>query len=432
MAAEAQRAQRKDGSETCWLTRLARVRRESLVAAVLGCALAAPGCSGARERARAGEAPRVAVTPPPPPPLPAPPATGNPFAGAAFYIDPAYVAKVEATIGAQPARAAQLRKVEASPTAIWIDSVAKVASVARTLDDALAQQQHGGVSVVTVFVLYDLPERDCSAQASSGELSVENGGEARYQREVIEPLAAQFRARPSQRIALVVEPDSLANLATNLGVARCASAAAVYQRSIARALQGLSMPNVWLYLDAAHAGWLGWKRNRAKIAAIYRDVLAEAGGNALVRGFATNVSNYDALHGGDLARLEPSDPCPDELTYVAELGASLAEVGITGKGFLIDTSRNGRSGTRTRSGSWCNIAGSGLGERPQAAPAPGVDAYWWIKPPGDSDGASDPSTPGYDASCGAGSADSLPGAPRAGQWFTAQFLQLVDNATPPL
>src|ERR1019366_10646253 len=110
------------------------------------------------------------------------------------------------------------------------------------------------------------------------------------------------------------------------------------------------MPNVWLYLDAAHAGWLGWKRNRAKIAAIYRDVLADAGGSDRVRGFATNVSNYDALRGGDLARLEPSDPCPDELTYVAELGASLAAGGVTGKGFLIDTSRNVRSGTRTRAG----------------------------------------------------------------------------------
>jgi cellulose 1,4-beta-cellobiosidase len=192
------------------------------------------------------------------------------------------------------------------------------------------------------------------------------------------------------------------------------------------------MPNVWLYLDAAHAGWLGWNRNRAKIAAIYRDVLADAGGNDRIRGFATNVSNYDALRGGDLARLEPSDPCPDELTYVTKLTESLAEVGIRAKGFLVDTSRNGRSGAKTKSGSWCNIAGSGLGERPQASPAPAIDAYWWIKPPGDSDGGSDPGAPGFDASCGDGSPDSLPGAPRAGAWFTEEFLQLVEKATPPL
>jgi cellulose 1,4-beta-cellobiosidase len=349
-----------------------------------------------------------------------------------LYVDPAYASKVESSIRVAPARSSQLRKLESMPTAIWLDSIAAVGGVGRTLDDALARQKQSGKPVVTVLVVYDLPERDCSASASSGELAVAAGGEARYGNEFIEPLAAQLRAHPSQRVVIVVEPDSLANIATNMSVAKCAAADSVYRRSIALAIRRLSMPNVWLYLDAAHAAWLGWARNRAKIAQIYRDVVAQAGGADKIRGFATNVSNYDSLRGGDIARLEPSDPCPDELTYVEKLSASLAEVGIVGKGFLIDTSRNGRAGIKSKSGSWCNVAGAGLGERPQASPVPGVDAYLWIKPPGDSDGGSDPSAPGYDANCGAASADSLPGAPRAGQWFNAQVLQLVDNAQPPL
>jgi cellulose 1,4-beta-cellobiosidase len=361
-----------------------------------------------------------------------PPAQGNPFVGAAFHVDPTYVAKVETTIRAVPARAAQLRKVQAAPTAIWLDSVAKARTASDALDVASAEGAKSGTPVVTVFVLYDLPERDCSATASAGELTLANDGEARYKAEFVDRIAAQFRAHASQRIVAILEPDSLANIATNLKVGRCAAAEGVYRRSIARAVQALSMPNVWLYLDAAHAGWLGWARNRSKIAQIFRDVLQEAGGAEKVRGFATNVSNYDTLHGGDLARLEPSDPCPDELTYVEKLAASLAEVGITGKGFLVDTSRNGRAGIKSKSGTWCNVAGAGLGERPQASPVPGVDAYWWIKPPGDSDGGSDPSAPGYDESCGPNSPDSLRGAPSAGQWFSAQLLQLVDNATPPL
>jgi len=393
------------------------VRLRSLTAAI-ACAAAA-GCAGA---------PPLASAPVPP----APPAQGNPFDGADFYVDPAYTSQVESTIRVNPARAAQLRKLESMPTAIWLDSIAAVGGVARTLDAALARAKTTGKPVVTVLVAYDLPERDCSASASSGELALATGGEARYEREFIEPLAAQLRAHPSQRVVIVVEPDSLANIATNVNIPKCAAADSVYRRSIALAVRRLSMPNVWLYLDAAHAAWLGWARNRAKIAQIYRDVLAQAGGADKIRGFATNVSNYDTLKGGDIARLEPSDPCPDELTYVEKLAASLAEVGIVGKGFLIDTSRNGRAGIKSKSGSWCNVAGAGLGERPQASPVPGVDAYLWIKPPGASDGASDPSAPGYDANCGAGSADSLPGAPRAGQWFDAQLLQLVDNAQPPL
>ncbi len=365
-------------------------------------------------------------------PAAAAPAQGNPFEGADFYVDPAYAAEIEATIPVAPERAAQLRRLESLPTAIWLDSIAAVGGVARTLDDALSRQKQSGRPVVTVLVVYDLPERDCAASASSGELALAAGGEARYAAEFIDPLAAQLRTHASQRVVIVVEPDSLANIATNTSIAKCAAADGVYRRSIALAVHRLSMPNVWLYLDAAHAAWLGWARNRAKIAQIYRDVLTQAGGADKIRGFATNVSNYDTLRGGDIARLEPSDPCPDELTYVEKLGASLAEVGIVGKGFLVDTSRNGRAGIKSKSASWCNVAGAGLGERPQSSPVPGVDAYWWIKPPGDSDGGSDPSAPGYDPNCGADSPDSLRGAPRAGHWFAAQLLQLVDNAAPPV
>ena len=389
------------------------------LATALACAMAA-GCSGAPSRAG------VPTQPPAPP---AQPAQGNPFDGADFYVDPAYSAQVESTVRATPARSAQLRKLESVPTAIWLDSIAAVGGVGRTLDDALARQRQTGKPVVTVLVIYDLPERDCAASASSGELALA-GGEGRYEAEFIEPLAAQLRAHASQRVVVVVEPDSLANIATNANIAKCAAADGVYRRSIAMAVRRLSMPSVWLYLDAAHAAWLGWARNRAKIAQIYRDVLTQAGGLDKVRGFATNVSNYDTLRGGDIARLEPSDPCPDELTYVEKLAASLAEAGIVGKGFLVDTSRNGRAGIRSKSGSWCNVAGAGLGERPQASPVAGVDAYWWIKPPGASDGGSDPAAPGYDANCSA--QDSLRGAPRAGQWFDTQLLRLVDNANPPL
>ncbi|WP_035702796.1 glycoside hydrolase family 6 protein, partial [Glycomyces tenuis] len=44
---------------------------------------------------------------------------------------------------------------------------------------------------------------------------------------------------------------------------------------------------------------------------------------------------------------------------------------------------------RIQKGNWCNQAGAGLGERPQASPEAWIDAYVWIKPPGESDGASE-------------------------------------------
>jgi cellulose 1,4-beta-cellobiosidase len=374
-------------------------------------------CGGAAQNSASGTAPSNAAS------------QSNPFAGARFYVNPEYVAKVEATVAAAPAQAERLRRVEAFPTAIWLDSVAKARTASHYLDEALALQKQGPEPVVTVFVLYDMPGRDCSAIASSGELPL-GPGEARYKSEFIDPVAAQFRAHPSQRIVVLLEPDSLANVATNLNVAKCASAEQAYRHSIAYAVRTLAMPNVSVYLDAAHAGWLGWDGNRAKIARIFKDVLDEAGGVGLVRGFTTNVSNFNTLSDGDGKRLEPSDPCPDELTYVGKLATSLADAGITGKGFVIDTSRDGRGGIRAKWGVWCNAKGAGLGERPRASPAPGVDAYFWVKPPGESDGASEPSTPGYDAACG--TPDSASGAPHAGAWFTPYFLDLVKNANPEI
>jgi cellulose 1,4-beta-cellobiosidase len=368
--------------------------------------------------------PQVQVTPPS--------ADSNPFAGAHFYVDPTYVAKVESSMKDAPGDAALLKKVKSFPTAIWLDAIKRVGTVSKTLDDSMAQEKKEGQPVVTVFAVYDLPDRDCAAVASNGELTVANGGEKRYQKEFIDKVAAAFKAHPKQRIVVVIEPDSLPNIATNLSIPKCAAAESAYRHSVAYAVKALAMPNVSLYLDAAHAGWLGWSKNREKIAKIFSEVLAEAGGSDKIRGFATNVANYDTLTPGDLAKLEPTDPCPDELTYVKILDASLTEAGITGKGFLIDTSRNGRAGIRTKAGSWCNVKGAGLGERPQASPAALVDAYFWIKPPGDADGGSDSAKPGFDENCGPKAPDSEQGSPRAGAWFGKYFVELVKNANPPL
>ena len=95
-----------------------------------------------------------------------------------------------------------------------------------------------------------------------------------------------------------------------------------------------------------------------------------------------------------------------------------------------DTSRNGQADTRTRWGNWCNIKGAGLGPRPEVAPVQGVDAYFWIKPPGDSDGTADPNAARFDENCA--SPDATPGAPEAGQWFHSYFVELVQRANPPL
>jgi cellulose 1,4-beta-cellobiosidase len=368
--------------------------------------------------------------------MPVTPASGphapavNPFEGARFYINPEYAKKVDAAAGSMPQMSSQLKKVAENPTALWIDSIANVAHLQNWLDDAGKQEKAAGKPVVPVFVVYDLPNRDCSAKSSAGELTSENGGETRYRSEFIDKIAAQFKAHAPQRIVAIIEPDSLPNIATNLDVPQCAKSANLYKQSIAYAVAQLSLPNVYVYLDAAHAGWLGWNGNRIKVAEIYKDVLAAAGGADRIRGFATNVSNYNILKGDDGKKLEPSNPCPDELTYVQKLAETLAGEGITNKAFIIDTARNGKAGIRHKWGNWCNVKGAGLGERPRAAPVPLVDAYFWVKPPGESDGVSDPAAPRFDENCK--SEDAASNAPQAGEWFAPYFVDLVKSANPPL
>jgi cellulose 1,4-beta-cellobiosidase len=160
----------------------------------------------------------------------------------------------------------------------------------------------------------------------------------------------------------------------------------------------------------------------------------------------------------------------DELSFVQDLRQALIAKGFRSDiGMLIDTSRNGWGGPdrptgpssstdlntyvdesridrRIHPGNWCNQAGAGLGERPTVNPAPGVDAYVWVKPPGESDGASEEipndEGKGFDRMCdptyqgnarnGNNPSGALPNAPISGHWFSAQFRELLANAYPPL
>jgi hypothetical protein len=141
-------------------------------------------------------------------------------------------------------------------------------------------------------------------------------------------------------------------------------------------------------------------------------------------------SNYTHLSNRDGAVLEPTNPCPNELTYAKMLAGTLAMYGFKDHGFIIDTSRNGKGNIRTKWGDWCNVRGAGLGEHPRANPAPGIDAYWWVRPPGESDGSSDPNGLRFDVMCAGPNAAK--NAPQAGKWFEAYFMDLVHNANPAL
>lgn len=74
-------------------------------------------------------------------------------------------------------------------------------------------------------------------------------------------IVAIIKKYPKVAISLIIEPDSLPNLVTNINLAPCQASAAGYREGVAYALKQLNLPNVAMYLDAGHGGWLGWNDN---------------------------------------------------------------------------------------------------------------------------------------------------------------------------
>jgi cellulose 1,4-beta-cellobiosidase len=109
---------------------------------------------------------------------------------------------------------------------------------------------------------------------------------------------------PNVRVVAIIEPDSLANLVTNLSVSKCANAQSGYlvrgsahglhiradqhrQASVNYALTQLATVGVYMYIDAGHAGWLGWPANLSPAAQLFTQVWTAANKSPFIRGLAT-------------------------------------------------------------------------------------------------------------------------------------------------
>jgi cellulose 1,4-beta-cellobiosidase len=97
------------------------------------------------------------------------------------------------------------------------------------------------------------------------------------------------------------------------------------------ALKELNLPNVAIYLDAGHAGWLGWDANLGPAAKLFSEIYNAAEKPAAVRGLVTNVSNYNAWkfgNGGTCPAIAESNKVCDEYRYVNKLGPMLQQAGF--------------------------------------------------------------------------------------------------------
>lgn len=306
------------------------------------------------------------------------PVDPNPLTGAKFWVEPGnssatYAASIRST---NPARAAVIDKIGTNPVAQWIYPTAANAA---TYIDALIDPVAAAGSM-PVFVLYQIPYRDVGAGLSAGGLT----SKANYD-SMIDGLATGIAGRAC---TIVLEPDALAEL-DHLGTEHGATARAERVAMLSRAVTVLTGAGATVYIDAGNpnfpAGTTG-----AEVAGLLQECNL-----ATARGFALNVSNFYTT--------------ADSMTRGDSIVAALGSAGV-GKGYVIDTSRNGNG----RGSTWCNPSGRALGEVSTTSTASAAcDAYLWIKTPGRSDGNAD--------ICGIG-------APAAGQYWADYAYELANNA----
>lgn len=284
------------------------------------------------------------------------------------------------------AEAQLMRRIADEPIAEWLGPHPR--ERVRFLTESAAREHR-----TPVLVAYHIPYRDCGRYSRGGAES-----DAEYLdwiREIVSGIG-------ERKAIVVLEPDAIAQVVDGCIPKPLRAPRLALLRDAVAMLS--AMPATRIYLDAGNPGWI--KDTERLVEPLMKSGIDQADG------FALNVSNFQ--------------PTPVTRAYGRRLSRQLGRVH-----FIIDTSRNGNGpltsvrgeGDDGKSGdmgavrsatdgqeSWCNPPGRALGDPPSTRTGdPAIDAYLWIKRPGESDGTCN-------------------GGPPAGRWWTEYALDLARNA----
>ena len=309
----------------------------------------------------------------------------------------AVVAQAEAEQAGDEAAAEEVAPLAEQPTATWFANPGNPFPDVEEVSLAAAAEDE-----VPVLVAYFVPLRDCRSYSAGG------AADADEYLSWIGSFAAALGDRPA---IVVLEPDAVPQ-----AIVGCEGLdpAARYEL-LGQAVEILDrQPGARVYIDAGNASWI-------KDLPVLADAL-RASNVDQADGFSLNVSNFETT--------EVSADYGLALSQQLEQGAPPGEPTAH---FVIDTSRNGQGPWSAPAGwegdpeVWCNPPDRGLGIRPTTDTGnPLIDAYLWIKVPGESDGRCFRGT--------AGPEDPIRGMqdPEAGQWFPEQARELLEFANPPV
>ncbi|WP_353944763.1 glycoside hydrolase family 6 protein [Streptomyces sp. HUAS MG91] len=287
-----------------------------------------------------------------------------------FWVDPASAAAVQAERWEKQGRAsdaAVIRRIAQHPQGMWAPGdyprpvIAEAGEKAKKADKTL------------VLVAYNIPHRDCGQHSAGGAHSAD------FYHQWVDAFATGIG---DAKALVVLEPDALGHI-----VDGCTPEEYREERYqlIGSAIDRLKQqPNTKVYVDAGNPAWIP---DAAKLVEPLRRAGVER-----ADGFSLNVSNFQT----DRAS--------------SSYGKQLSQL-LGGAHFVVDTSRNG-AGPYSPAGAdgWCNPPGRALGAAPTTRTGdPLVDAYLWVKRPGESDG-------------------TCRGGPAAGTWWAEYALGLARAA----
>ena len=338
---------------------------------------------------------------------------------------------------------------------MWIEEGTPDEARVKAASVVAAAEADGSVPVI---VVYNLPFRDCSQYSAGGAID-----RPAYE-EWVDAVAEGVGDRPA---VVILEPDGLGIIpfhttlngvrewcepVDETGSPQPGATADDRFAALNHAVDAFaSCSEAAVYLDATHSAWLPIGDAAARLL---------RAGVERANGFFLNVSNFEFDH--DLMRFgtlvskavwyasdhgstgvdalaevpdQFGDPNQRDEWFARVVDAHPSFPGIERlKHFVIDSSRNGRGPWTPPdvpgegdAQEWCNPPGRGLGVRSTfAADHPLLDAYLWIKLPGESDGechrwTDGPEDPVRRQPC-----------PPAGEWFPELAMELARGAVPPL
>ncbi|MBI2098765.1 MAG: glycoside hydrolase family 6 protein [Candidatus Wildermuthbacteria bacterium] len=285
--------------------------------------------------------------------------TNSPF----FRSDSLQAFMIEVALRAEGKEeiANQLQAISCVPQGIWVNGKNPGWEVERVKELVEKANLQGKIPV---FVVYDGPNHE-----DSGWRFVESGKNYR------EWILLFGNAVGNARAWIILEPDALPLAFTYSSAER--EKRFLELKSAIQTLKQTS-PSAKIYLDAGHSQW--------KPPEVIAEFLQKAG-VAQADGFSLNIANHQ--------------PVNEQVAYGKAVSQLLGDAH-----FVIDT---GQSGKKVEGQQWCNARGRAIGNLPTLDTRDFlIDAFLWVKPPGESDGTCN-------------------GGPPAGKFWLDYALQLIAN-----